>query len=595
MPPPDALPLVTQEILTHCPKFRVLVVGRSGVGKSSLINHVFGIDMNSVSHQKPGECDINDEITSSQNPLFALHDSMGFEPGQITNFIKAKDFLMSRSGSAVALKDRVHAIWLCIHVPVAGKRVFETGDEEFLKLASSMEVPIIVVFTQFDKLVNRMEQVLTDEEEAMDDDQINQLCLRKAEDELQKACVDPLKRIISKPTYARSSGLAGQQDSEPDRQALAHLVQITRDLVQRHVEGEVWIVSAMAQRASARVKINASIEVGMKGYWTVWKVSRSLDRIFVFDSSTPTRPLTPYTRISLPHGISPYRVSISLPRVYDILGTYLPTTCFTRTPRIPDDDPYILSTKGQTCSSTTGLASSAKFLDKKLEECLHIVHQEITDSWNFYDPHEVGLRPFGSPNFRMQLVMPDTAEAKSWFENLDQIQTLVGFGTTIVAAAAVGPTIAAMGLSVVFVKWIANAYSRTPETLRCFMGYIIDLTLIMDQLFLLVLAIRPPRALTRADIDLALENYKNSEIAKVHREIRQYANKASFAQILRSNNAEEKVKELIEKYCPRYGSEQDDVQTPPASAMSEPASRSGRKRFEKLTHLGRKLGLMKKS
>ncbi|KAJ7505099.1 hypothetical protein B0H11DRAFT_2221282 [Mycena galericulata] len=82
------------------------------------------------------------------------------------------------------------------------------------------------------------------------------------------------------------------------------------------------------------------------------------------DSSTPTRPLTPYTRISRPHGISPYRVSISLPRVYDILGTYLPTTCFTRTPRIPDDDPYILSTKGTNLFFDTALDNSVELTGK---------------------------------------------------------------------------------------------------------------------------------------------------------------------------------------------------------------------------------------
>jgi hypothetical protein len=80
------------------------------------------------------------------------------------------------------------------------------------------------------------------------------------------------------------------------------------------------------------------------------------------------------------------------------------------------------------------------------------------------------------------------------------------------------------------------------------MGYIIDLTLVMEQLFLVVLSIRPPRALSEEDIDLALENYKNSEIARVHHEILKYANKTTWAEILQSNKAEEKVKELISRY-----------------------------------------------
>jgi hypothetical protein len=100
-------------------------------------------------------CDINVEITSAQNPRFVLHDSMGFEPGMMNNFETAESFLKSRSSERVALKDRVHAIWcvgstlnlhrimehnrLCIQVPHAGGRVFETGDEELLKLGSSIK------------------------------------------------------------------------------------------------------------------------------------------------------------------------------------------------------------------------------------------------------------------------------------------------------------------------------------------------------------------------------------------------------------------------------------------------------------------------
>ncbi|KAJ7889038.1 hypothetical protein B0H13DRAFT_1626845 [Mycena leptocephala] len=88
------------------PRFRILV---SGVGKSSLINYAFGVDTK-VSHQEHGVCDINFEITSRHNPLFVVHDSEGFEPGDVTRFENVQTFLQSRGGS-VPLRDRVHAIW----------------------------------------------------------------------------------------------------------------------------------------------------------------------------------------------------------------------------------------------------------------------------------------------------------------------------------------------------------------------------------------------------------------------------------------------------------------------------------------------------
>ena len=80
------------------------------------------------------------------------------------------------------------------------------------------------------------------------------------------------------------------------------------------------------------------------------------------------------------------------------------------------------------------------------------------------------------------------------------------------------------------------------------MGYIIDLTLVMDQLFLDTLPLKPPRLLSMEQIDAALESYKNSEAQKVHRQIRAYTNKSTFGQILQSNNAQQKVIDLIRQH-----------------------------------------------
>jgi hypothetical protein len=80
------------------------------------------------------------------------------------------------------------------------------------------------------------------------------------------------------------------------------------------------------------------------------------------------------------------------------------------------------------------------------------------------------------------------------------------------------------------------------------MGYIVDLTLVMDQLFLNTLPLKPPRFLTTDQIDAALEDYKNSEAVEVHRAIREYANQATFSKILRANDAQQKVIELIKQH-----------------------------------------------
>ncbi|KAJ6455161.1 hypothetical protein C8R45DRAFT_1222591 [Mycena sanguinolenta] len=464
------LPLFTKEMLDACPRLRVLVVGKSGVGKSSLISYTFGVDMKSISHTERGTSDINAEIIFSQNDRFVLHDSMGFESGDVKNLETVKSFLRARSGQNIALDQRVHAIWLCIQIPHAGGRVFEHGDEELLKFASQKQVPVVIVFTQHDKLVASLQK----DAPATPGGNISEIlerCAQTADSMFHDLCLAPLHRLNIefhvKLEWARTAGLSGKRYAKPDRRALDHLIQVTRKLIERDIEGEAWIVSAMAQRASAQVKIIAAIQIGMKRYWQ-------------------------------------------------------------------------------------GLSASTQFRGFTLEKCLDAVHVEMTDSWNFYDPNDLLLAKAFKDEIKIlaQLVTPDENQLQSLFDhfNLDAIQSWLGLAVSATIAAAAGPAIVGIGLTVWFTKFIANIYQQTPEALRCFMGYIVDLTLVLNELFLVVIAIRPPRALKDEDLEFAFQNYKNSDLSLVHREIRQYVRDANWGKLLQSDAAELKVKELILKY-----------------------------------------------
>ncbi|KAF7333938.1 G domain-containing protein [Mycena sanguinolenta] len=471
----------TDEILAECPRFRVLVVGRSGVGKSSLINHAFGIDLATVAHDKRGTCNIQDEIISPRNAYFVLHDSMGFEPGNTKEFETAKEFFKSR-GKKVPLKDRVHVIWLCIQVPHAGSRVFETGDEEFLKLAATTQVPVVVVFTKFDVLCRRMERTLTEEQVKLDANQVQRLCSQRAEDEFKKICLAPLQNMDPTPRHARTSGLGA--NGSRDRRGLADLIKTTLHLMgetrgfarkvlmnvnNAQITETVWFTSAIAQRGSAQANIDGSIKIGMRKYWR-------------------------------------------------------------------------------------GIASSTRFPGFKLQNCLNTLHIDIVTSWNFSDPDELlHCDEFLQKMQQVtQLVVPKEDETKDWFGNLKDVFAAAGTAGTFHPVAL--PIVAGIGLSGVFIKWLATVYKRTssPETLRLFMGYIVDLTLVLDQLFVIVSALPPANLLTHTEIDAALGKYTADAVNSVHAEIRKYCNEATFGKICRSNKAEEKITELIEKHRVRW-------------------------------------------
>jgi len=162
------------DIIKEVQRFRILVIGRAGVGKSSLINRIFGINIAHSKGREAGYLDIEREFQSEENGLLVLHDSEGFEPGQLENYITVRRFIEERSMKPL-LKDRIHCLWLCVETPIAGGRVLETGDEKLIEFAHEKDsmfstclitlqstgdyqsVPLVLVFTQYDRLVRAME------------------------------------------------------------------------------------------------------------------------------------------------------------------------------------------------------------------------------------------------------------------------------------------------------------------------------------------------------------------------------------------------------------------------------------------------------
>jgi len=155
---PKSLPSQVDDTLGECPRFRIVLVGKSGIGKSSLIANIFNIDKDKIdiAHHQAGDADIEHEYTSLENPRFILHDSMGFEPGSNGNWEKVKKCLENRQG--YKLPGKIHAIWFCVVTPRTGARLLQAGDEKLLQLAKEFQIPIIAVFTKYDLLINQFFQ-----------------------------------------------------------------------------------------------------------------------------------------------------------------------------------------------------------------------------------------------------------------------------------------------------------------------------------------------------------------------------------------------------------------------------------------------------
>ena len=241
-----------------CNAFRILLIGKSGSGKSSLVTEVFDfeLDAGNVSDfavrapraqwkqwlhlylVQVSEHDINHAILSSQNKSLILHDSKGLESGSDVGLKVITEFVSDRKDRPFA--EQLHAIWcrfssvllahrahLTVSEGIASKypsvasvclraamllcsnicrsRTTQVGFHSPALWRSSQcrSVPLIVVFTKLDRLQfrQRMRLKKTNTEGGMDPKaaaaKAETDCIASASDIYQKSCVDVLqsKRI----------------------------------------------------------------------------------------------------------------------------------------------------------------------------------------------------------------------------------------------------------------------------------------------------------------------------------------------------------------------------------------------------------------
>ena len=144
----------------------IIVAGKTGVGKSTLINAVFRDNLAETGMGKPVTAHMR-KITKKGVPL-AVYDTRGFELGRKVQQ-QVKEEIISTISKGLATKDvnkTIHCIWYCINT--ASNRV-EPEEIEWLKELSKenqiTQVPIIVVLTQSfaKKNADTMRKILLDE------------------------------------------------------------------------------------------------------------------------------------------------------------------------------------------------------------------------------------------------------------------------------------------------------------------------------------------------------------------------------------------------------------------------------------------------
>ena len=123
--------------------FNLAVFGKTGAGKSTLVNAIFGRDVARTGVGQP----VTKGLVYHRHPdgFLGLYDSEGFETGTAGNVILEGLKTLVADHGARPVDQRIHAAWYLVRW---SDRRFEGAQAEFVRALHAVGLPVIVVMAQ---------------------------------------------------------------------------------------------------------------------------------------------------------------------------------------------------------------------------------------------------------------------------------------------------------------------------------------------------------------------------------------------------------------------------------------------------------------
>ncbi len=124
-------------------RFNLAIFGKTGVGKSTLVNAIFGSDIAATGIGEP--VTRAEHLYLHQSGTLGVLDTRGVEVGRDNDVLigELKDYLHGMRRKPLA--DQLHVAWYCVR---AGDRRFEATEAEFVRALHDLGLPVILVLTQ---------------------------------------------------------------------------------------------------------------------------------------------------------------------------------------------------------------------------------------------------------------------------------------------------------------------------------------------------------------------------------------------------------------------------------------------------------------
>lgn len=121
----------------------ILIAGRTGVGKSTLINAVFQGDFATTGQGRPVTQHTR-EIKKEGIPL-SIFDTRGLEMADFAGISSNLKSLIEERSRSIDPRQHIHVAWICIS---ENSRRVEPAEEELVKMLESRNIPVIAVITK---------------------------------------------------------------------------------------------------------------------------------------------------------------------------------------------------------------------------------------------------------------------------------------------------------------------------------------------------------------------------------------------------------------------------------------------------------------